>query len=84
MLFRSAETIRVYPNPSFDLVHIDNFNDLAIERISLYDISGRLVKTLANDLQKLDVGSLPSGLYFLKIQTDKGELTKKIMRSYIK
>ncbi len=79
-----AETIRVYPNPSFDLVHIDNFNDLAIERISLYDISGRLVKTLANDLQKLDVGSLPSGLYFLKIQTDKGELTKKIMRSYIK
>ncbi len=75
------ESVRVYPNPTFDYVHINNFNENPIKRVSLYDISGKQIKTYSNNFNRLDVRHLDSGLYFLKIETKKGELTKKLLKS---
>jgi len=75
-----AETVRVFPNPSFDYVNIEISETNSIQSISLFDVSGKKTITYFDNLKRLDLSKLHSGLYFLKIQTPKGELVKKLIK----
>ncbi|MCB0447107.1 MAG: T9SS type A sorting domain-containing protein [Gelidibacter sp.] len=74
--FVDETAIAVYPNPASDIIHIKTTH--AIGNIEMYDILGKQVLTTKNATQ-LDVSRLNSGVYLLKIKTDKGSLTKKII-----
>ncbi|MBJ6369793.1 T9SS type A sorting domain-containing protein [Snuella sedimenti] len=65
-----TENIWLYPNPSKDYFIIKNDLDLEIKEISINDISGKTVKKYLNTNfnQKLYF-NLPSGVYFVMIQT---------------
>lgn len=78
-------SIRMFPNPASDFVTL-RFTDLQNEKmtVSLYDISGRLVmKEQKSDSQselRMNISSLSSGLYLMKIYNETGgERTKKLM-----
>jgi hypothetical protein len=71
---------KVYPNPTKDYLHIEKSNtDVNITEISIYDISGNLVKSYSNDSKRLSLINLSSGLYILRIETKKQSLKYKIM-----
>lgn len=55
----------VYPNPAKDVLYIDGLQN---ERISIYDIDGRLVKQVISD-GKVDIKDLTAGVYAIKIQS---------------
>ncbi len=56
----------VYPNPGKDVLFID-FDD-KITTISIYDISGKLIKTIQNtNTRKVDIGDLDNGTYLIKV-----------------
>ena len=73
-------SIQLYPNPVKDVLTIES-GELTINNISIHDISGRAVETwTAASLQTINVSSLPQGVYFLKIETYKGVVTKKFIK----
>ncbi len=78
--FEKDNSVVVYPNPSKDVVKIEA--DSTIKSVQLYDIQGRLLQIgLVNETSVLfDMSNRPSGIYFLKINTDKGIKVEKVIR----
>lgn len=73
--------INVYPNPTENQLNI-NFSKGIIKDLSINDINGRTVKNIMVDNSQivLDINDLNSGIYFLNINTDNGNLIKKIIK----
>jgi PKD repeat protein len=69
----------IYPNPSNDNVTVDGV--IEGSRIELMNILGEVVySTTANGTkEKLNVYELSSGTYFVKVSTDLGQVTKKLV-----
>lgn len=66
----SAGSIKVYPNPFTDVVNISDAKDL--KSVSVLDMSGRMVKSVANPGRQLNLGELKSGIYILKLDFKEG------------
>lgn len=73
--------ISVYPNPTRNTVFLTT-NRLTIDRISVYDIYGRLLeeKAVGDKQTSVDLSAYAMGTYFVRIQTDRGVVAKKIIR----
>jgi len=75
-------SLKIYPNPGKNFIKISGNNNL--ENIMLYDINGRLlqeVKILGNQIEKeLSLEQLASGIYLIKVQSDKGVLLEKLVK----
>ena len=78
--FPTDTSVGVYPNPSKNNVHIKSSN--TITSLQLFDVQGRILQTqLSNQPEVvLDIASQNSGVYFLKITTDKGSKVEKIVK----
>jgi hypothetical protein len=74
--------ISVAPNPTDGLLFINSPNSI-INTITLIDTRGRLVRNLKNIdglNSTIDISVLDSAVYFLKIETEKGTLVRKVMK----
>jgi len=75
--------IHVFPNPTTGELRIEN-GELKIENIEVLDIYGRILSThhliTSSSHQKINISHLNSGIYFLRICTDKGVFNKKIIK----
>ncbi|ANW95412.1 hypothetical protein AXE80_03565 [Wenyingzhuangia fucanilytica] len=71
----------IYPNPTSDVVTI-NSNQLNDASVSVYDITGELlfVNKLEGSSSNIDISNLISGVYMFKIETSKGQFTKRIIK----
>ena len=76
----NVDSFNIYPSPVQDLVRIENTSNTEITSIKLYDVLGRLVMTEKGDINQIDLSHLNSGLLFVEIETDKGVVTKKIIK----
>lgn len=65
----------VYPNPSTGIINLENKN---IDRIILYDISGRVIRALKPQPQ-IDLSSVSKGVYLLKLISGSQTLVDKII-----
>ncbi|MEC8853599.1 MAG: phospholipase D-like domain-containing protein, partial [Bacteroidota bacterium] len=65
--------ISVFPNPSAGVVNVKT--ELKIEKINLYAVDGKLLKTTEELVIQVD----KKGIYFIKIFTKKGYLVRKIV-----
>lgn len=76
------DLISIYPNPVKDILTITIKDNSTIKTIELYDIQGRLLQTqLVNDVHsELNVSSRANGMYFIKINTDKGTKVEKLVK----
>jgi len=78
----SFETIAVYPNPTQNNLTI-NSPIADITSIEIYDLRGRSVGVTTLDYKnscQIDMSELKSAMYFVKINTDKGTITKRIIK----
>jgi PKD repeat protein len=82
----STGSIVIYPNPTGGQLKIEN-GELKIENVDVYDVFGRNV--LSHQLStfnfqlstQIDISSLPSGVYFVRIKTEEGIVTKKMVKN---
>lgn len=72
--------IVLYPNPARTILNIENTTNTSIQNIKVLDVLGRLVLEQNNSSNQIDLSNISSGLLFVQIETDKGELTKKIIK----
>lgn len=65
-------SIKLFPNPASDVLQIANTSSEIISNVSIYSISGALIKELksADTIESISVSDLQSGLYFVKIQVN--------------
>jgi hypothetical protein len=77
----NKENIKVYPNPTTGKLIVDN-GQLTIGNVEIYDIYGRKFShfTIHVSPIEIDISHLSSGIYFLKIQTENGTVTKKVIK----
>ncbi len=73
------ETVSIYPNPVGNKIFIQSKND--IESVSIYSITGALVYQ-TNQLTEntIELITLKSGVYLVKIKSNKGIHFKKIIK----
>ena len=76
------DLISIYPNPVKDVVNITIKDNSTIKTIELYDIQGRLLQTqLVNDItSQINLTERANGMYFIKINTDKGSKVEKLIK----
>lgn len=77
-VFAAGERLKIWPNPASEVAYI-SFKDNALSprKLSLYDLSGRLVSVAFSPENTVAVqrGKLPAGMYLVKIETS-GERTQ--------
>lgn len=76
----SLERVSVFPNPVLNELHIDLHNSIQVESAKIYSITGQVVLQV-QDKKDIDVSSLNPGVYLLRVETTKGTLTRKIVKS---
>jgi hypothetical protein len=67
------DRVNVYPNPATSYINVDG----AVDTLTLYDMQGALV--MEANANMLDVTTLPAGNYLLKIGSNEGVRTVKIL-----
>lgn len=70
--------ISLYPNPAKDFIYINPPDNLIIQQLDLTDINGKRIQ-LVFENNTVDVSGLNPGIYFIKINTDKGQLNQKVI-----
>ena len=73
------QIIRIYPNPASDIINVTS--DDNIKCVEMLSYLGQSVFTKSNLEMKqfqIDISNLPTGVYFVKIQTDRGIMSTKI------
>jgi hypothetical protein len=73
------QIVKVFPNPSNNLINIDCGDESRTLRITLSDIQGRTILNLqeTGPTCKISVSNVPDGIYFLGINSDSGINTQK-------
>ena len=66
----SENEINLYPNPVQGQLNISS--EKAISQLSIYSLSGQVVKTLASQSTSVDVSDLESGIYLTRIRFEDG------------
>ena len=81
--FTSTSPIRITTNTDTKSIQIYNSNRKTIEQIAIYDAYGNLVKrytTPSNEISKtVMLPSAKNGLYVVKLQSENGIVTKKVL-----
>ena len=72
------DDLSIYPNPTDGIV---NIKDSEQHSIYVFDINGKLLKSIENTtVNQLDLSILPSGVYTLKVKSLKGTKFVKIIK----
>ena len=83
--FDSATTsFSVSPNPANDFITVSNSENILVNTISITDLNGRVVKQNSfSDVTnvQVNISDLASGVYMMNITSDKGSVTKKIIKN---
>jgi len=72
-------SITIYPNPVKAILIVNNEN-LIINKVGIVNLSGKVIYQFNNSRNQVDVSALLKGIYFVKIETDKGIVTKKFVK----
>ncbi len=72
--------VRMFPNPVVDALRLET--DLVMERITIYDPTGRVVRTLepSHTEARIGMAGLPAGWYVVRVGTAEGEWSARILK----
>lgn len=74
----NTSTISLYPNPVQNVLTVQLTNNNYFKSVSIYDITGKKVKS--SNSTSVNLNSLNTGMYLVKIETTNGTTTKKIIK----
>ena len=74
----AVEAISVYPNPARDFVYVGVNNDLSIQRVEVFNVTGQRV--LSSTETEINVSEWESGVYVVRVTADDRIVTRRIMK----
>jgi len=76
--------LHVYPNPTTGQITVKSGQVYKVESVEIYDVVGQVVGAYRiqpeNTDTVIDISHLSAGIYFLKIETANGTITKKVVK----
>jgi len=66
----AAAAVTAYPSPATDYLYVKS--NAAVSKYEVYSLAGALLLQSDKDTERIAVSALPSGIYLLKVYTDKG------------
>jgi hypothetical protein len=81
--FNITQELKIYPNPTANLLSIDVKEDCEIKAIQIFNVIGQKVINFPITLHQktIDVSNLKSGTYFIKMETNYGTLNKSFIKN---
>lgn len=77
------EAISIYPNPSNGTFNIKNTSLINLDKVTIYDMSGRLISEydMRNSarVETINLYGASKGMYFVNIHSEKAMITKKLV-----
>ena len=73
-------TIALFPNPARNSLNIQNSSDAVVEKISIYNMLGKLVLQETNPIAAINLRPLSFGIHLVEIETSQGTLHKTILK----
>lgn len=73
-----ANSIAVFPNPTTGKLNITS--NERIEKIEVYDLSGREMLTVDHPEGEVDLSKLSTGVYLVKIKTEKSVVVRRVVK----
>lgn len=70
--------LRVYPNPVVEILTILPSENISYFKAIIYSVFGE--KLIETSEKNINFSKLPKGIYFVEIATDKGTISKKIVK----
>ena len=77
----STSKIKLYPNPSSDIITLSNIENTNVKKVSIISSLGKVVRNVTLSNTSFSVTDLAEGVYILSIETEDG---KKYSESFIK
>lgn len=79
--YHLENSVILYPNPTSQDIHVWADNSVNISFIEIYDIYGKLILRydVAETPKLIHVSDMASGVYLMRLTTDKGMITKKFV-----
>ncbi|GAB5398796.1 MAG: hypothetical protein Aureis2KO_03810 [Aureisphaera sp.] len=76
----ARSSIKIYPNPALSVLHIESTGE-RIHKVEIIDLNGQMIKVISDvtELKNIDIKTLPSGVYFLKLYGANGNTIRKII-----
>jgi hypothetical protein len=74
--------ISIYPNPAYSQINITNSTGYKIDRVQIIDNLGRNLINMAGNNTLIDISTLPSGIYYVKINIRNVVITKPLLVSF--
>lgn len=74
--------LKIAPNPAHDMINISVSEETPIRNIAVYDMSGRIVKTITgvnSAYFQLNRSGIQDGVHIIQMQFEKGTLHKKVI-----
>ncbi len=79
-----ASQISLFPNPADDFITLSMDTSVQLKSLQFFDIQGKVVyaqnEVSANLQQKINIASLKSGVYFIKVTSKQGETTLRFVK----
>ena len=77
--------IAIYPNPSKGIFNV-SMGTIIPKTVDVYDLTGKIVYSKSEFQNNpsqflLDLSSISSGIYFVKISSDNQSITKRIIKN---
>ena len=85
MIANEKSKITLTPNPTTGKLQVTTNEHQKIVDIQLFDIIGKLIlshPSAPSPETVIDLSHLSNGIYFLKIQTENGTQTKKVIKNW--
>ena len=78
----SLDSVKLFPNPTTDILNIALPQSTQLNGIDVYNSIGQLVLSVPNEsaIAKIHVSGLPSGNYFIKMNTSNGIINGRFVR----
>lgn len=62
------DNVKIYPNPTTDFIFVTLHSKSKVEEVEIFDTAGRLILKTKLDTGKLDLRSLPAGIYVISFK----------------
>lgn len=70
----------IYPNPAKDILNLTGLDH--VKSFAIFDVSGRMLdQRIHVSTQQIDISHLNTGVYLLRINTDKGQVSKRFTKN---
>lgn len=71
--------VNIYPNPATESITINSVSN-DINRIEIYSITGRILKSIKKPISTIDISNFSQGIYILKVYNAKNFIIKKFVK----